>query len=69
MQKLTQSIIKSLNRDISSKSDMDGWFQMVLSRTKCWQSIINLALIVAEQWTYRKTRWYHLGVRASLYSC
>ena len=44
MQKLTRSIIKSLNLDIISKSDMDGWFQMVSIR------IINLALIVAEQW-------------------
>ena len=34
-----------------SLSDMDGWFQMVSSTSKCWSSIINLALTVAEKWT------------------
>ena len=30
---------------------MDGWFQMVLSRSKSWTSITSLALTVAEKWT------------------
>ena len=31
------------------QSDIDGWFQMVSSRSKCWPSIISLALTAAEK--------------------
>ena len=39
------------NKVTRSLADMAGWFQMVLSRSKCWPSIISLALIGAEKWT------------------
>ena len=29
---------------------MDVWFQMVLSRSRCWPSIKSLALTGAEKW-------------------
>ena len=35
-----------------SLSGMDGWFQMVSSRSKSWLSIISVAPIVAEKWTF-----------------
>ena len=45
-------------------SDMDGCFQIVSSRSMCWPSIINLALTLAEKWTY--TQKLNLKVQAHL---
>ena len=42
--KLNLRIRKSTNREYRSLSDMDVWFQMVLSSTKCWPSISALPL-------------------------
>ena len=49
---------------------MDGWFQMVSSRSrgKCWLSIISLALTVAEERTkYRPRKVLNIGCQGSEY--
>ena len=43
MQKLNLNIIRHWTMKYRSLSDMDGWFQMVSSRNKCWPSIISLS--------------------------
>ena len=39
-----------------SLPDMDGLFQMVSYRSKCWPGIISQALIVAKKWIFRNAK-------------